>query len=97
MATMDDLIEEMLAENKPWYILDEPIPEDVAIHLPRLLRPQRQFIDLDYQVQTPIQPPIDEWVEALNNANDKSAVDGITAVFSTLRVEDKDPIKIKEH
>ena len=42
---MDDLIEEMLAEYEPRFILDNPIPEDEERRLPRLLRPQWPITD----------------------------------------------------
>ena len=48
--TMDDLIEEMLAEYKPRFILDEPIPEAEERLLPQPLRPQWPFADLDDRV-----------------------------------------------
>ena len=52
--TMDDLIEEMLAEYEPRFILDEPIPEAEERLLPRPLRPQRPFTDLDDRVLHPV-------------------------------------------
>ena len=53
MATMDELIEEILAEYEPRFIFDKPIPEDEERHLPRPLRPARPFNDLDDQVPPP--------------------------------------------
>ena len=54
MATMDDLIKEMLAEYEPRFILDEPIPEAEERLLPRPLRPQWPFTDLDDRVPHPV-------------------------------------------
>ena len=51
--TMDDLIEEMLAEYKRRFILDEPIPEAEERLLSRPLRPQWPFADLDDRVPHP--------------------------------------------
>ena len=59
MATMDDLIEEILAENEPRSILDEPIPE-AEERLPpplRPLRPQWPFTNLDDRVPHPVRLP----------------------------------------
>ena len=64
--TMDDLIEEMLAEYKPRFILDEPIPEAEERLLPRPLRPQWPFTDLDDRVPHPERlPAYEPWVEVL--------------------------------
>jgi len=73
MATMDDLIEEILVE----------MPD-----------PGQQFIDLDSQVLHPVMLPADDWIEILNDAKEEFEVDGATAVFSTWRVEDEDPLNI---
>ena len=56
MATMDDLIEEILAEYEPRPILDEPIPEAEERLPPTLrpLRPQWPFTDLDDRVPHPV-------------------------------------------
>ena len=54
MATMDDLIEEMLTEYEPRFILDEPIPEAEERLLPRPLRLQWPFTDLDDRVSHPV-------------------------------------------
>ena len=95
MATMDDLIDEILEEYETRYIIDNPIPEDVDRNLPRQLSPQRHFIDLDTQAPPPVRLPVDEqWVEILNDAKDEFELDGATAVFSTWRVETEDPIDI---
>ena len=95
---MDELIEEILAEYEPRarWILDEPIPEDVERRLPRPLRPQTPFIDLDVRVPAPVQLPKDPWVEILTDAKDEFEVDGAAAVFSTWRVEEEDPLDIGE-
>ena len=62
--TMDDLIEEMLAEYKLRVILDEPIPEAEERILPRPLRPQWPFTDLDDRVPHPERlPAYEPWVE----------------------------------
>ena len=84
--TMDDLIEEMLAEYKPRFILDEPIPE--AEERPRPLRPQWPFAGLDDRV------PHLERLEILNDAKDEFEVDGAAAVFSTWRVEREGPLDV---
>ena len=96
---MDDLIEEMLAEYEPRSILDEPIPEDEERRLPRPLRPQWPFTDLDDQVPPPVRLPADQRVEILNNAKDEFEVDGTAAVFSTwgrggCGVEEEDQLDI---
>ena len=92
---MDDLIEEMLAEYEPRLILNEPIPEAQERLLPRPLRPQWPFTDLDDHVPHPVRLPADaSWVEILNDAKDEFEVDGAAAVFSTWRVEGEDPLDI---
>ena len=93
--TMDDLMEEMLAEYEPRFILDEPIPEAEERLLPRLLLPQWPFTDLDDRAPHPVRlPAYEPWVEILNDAKDEFEVDGAAAVFSTWRVERKDPLDI---
>ena len=93
--TMDDLIEEMLAEYKPRFILDEPIPEAEERLLPRPLQPQWPFTDLDDRVPHPERlPAYEPWVEILNDAKDEFEVDGAAAVFSTWRVEREDPLDV---
>ena len=93
--TMDDLIEEMLAEYEPRFILDEPIPEAEERLLPRPLRPQWPFTDLDDRVPHPVRlPAYEPWVEILNDAKDEFEVDGAAVVFSTWRVEREDPLDI---
>ena len=94
MTTMNELIEEILAEYEPRFIFDKPIPEDEERHLPRPLRPQRPFTDLDDQVPPPVRLPADQWNEILNDAKDEFEVDGASAVFSTWRVEEDDPLDI---
>ena len=95
MATMDDLIEEMLAEYEPRFILDELIPEAEERLLPRPLRPQWPFTDLDDHVPHPVRLPADvSWVEILNDAKDEFEVAGAAAIFSTWRVEGEDPLDI---
>ena len=76
MATMDDLIEEILAE------LPDPVPE------------VQLFTDLDDQVPLPVRLQADRWVEILNVAKDEFEVDGASAVFSTCRMEENDPLDI---
>ena len=93
--TMDDLIEEILADYEPRFILDEPIPEAEERLLPRPLRPQWPFTDLDDRVPHPVRfPAYEPWVEILNDAKDEFEVDGAAAVFSTWRVEGEDPLDI---
>ena len=94
MATMDELIEEILAEYEPRFIIDKPIPEDEDRHLPRPLRPHRPFTDLDDQVPPPVRLPADQWVEILSDAKDEFDIDGVSAVFSTWRMEEDDPLDI---
>ena len=94
MATMDELIEEILAEYEPRFILDKPIPEDEERRLLRPLRPQRPFTDLDDQVPPPVRLSADQWVEILNDAKNEFEVDGASAVFSTWRVEEDEPLDI---
>ena len=89
MATMDDLIEEMLAEYEPRFI-----PEGEERLLPRPLRPQWPFTDLDDHVPHPVRLPAGSWVEILDDAKDEFEVDGAAAVFSTWRVEGEDPLDI---
>ena len=92
--TMDDLIEEILADYEPRFILDEPIPEAEERLLPRPLRPQWPFTDLD-RVPHPVRlPAYEPWVEILNDAKDEIKVDGAAAVFSTWRVEGENPLDI---
>ena len=94
MATMDDLIEEILAEYEPRPILDEPIPE-AEERLPP--RPQWPFTDLDDRVPHPVRlPAYEPWVEILNDAKDEFEVDGAAAVFSTWRVEGEDLLDISD-
>ena len=83
MATMDELIEGVRAKYEPRFIFDQPIPEDEEGRLPRPLRPQRPFTDLDDQVHPPVRFPADQWVEILNDAKDELEVDGASAVYST--------------
>jgi hypothetical protein len=91
---MDKYINEILAEYEPGFILDEPIPEDVERRLPKPLRPQRPFINLDAQVPAPVPLPTDPWVEILTDAKEEFEVDGAAAVFSTWRAEEEDPLDI---
>ena len=74
MATMDDLIEKILAEYEPSFIFDQPIPEDEERRLPRPLRPQRPLTYLDDQVPPSVKFSADQWVEILNDAKDESEV-----------------------
>ena len=94
MATMNELIEEILAEYEPRFIFDQPIPEDKERRLPRPLQSQRPFTDLDDQVPPPARLPADHRVEILNDAKDEFQVDGASAVFSTWRVEEDGPLDI---
>ena len=71
MATMDDLIEEMLAEYEPRFILDEPIQEAEERLLPRPLRSRWPFVDLDDRVPHPVRLPAGSWVEILDDAKDE--------------------------
>ena len=80
MATMDDLIEEILAKAHPRWAHS---------------RPQWPFTDLDVPVPNPVRlPAYEPWVEILNNAKDEFEIDGAAALFSTWRVEWEDPLDI---
>ena len=70
MATMDELIEEILAEYELKFIFDQPIPEDEERRLPGPLRSQRSFTDLDDQVPPSLRLTADQWVEIFNDAKD---------------------------
>ena len=94
MATMDELIEEILAEYELRFIFDKPIPEDEERRPPRPLRPQRAFTDLDDQVPPSVRLPADQWVGILNDAKDEFEVDSASAVFCTWTMEEADPLDI---
>ena len=95
MATMYDLIEEILAEYEPRPIPDEPIPEAEERLPPRPLRLQWPFADLDDRIPHPVRlPAYEPWGEILNDAKDEFEVDGPAAVFSTWRVKGEDPLDI---
>ena len=96
MASMDELNEEILAEYELRFIFDQPIPEDEERRLPRSLRPQWPFTDLNDQVPLSVRLPVDQWVEIHNDAIDEFEVDGASAVFSTWRVEEDDPLDIAD-
>ena len=89
---MDELIEEILAEYKLRFIFDQPIPEDEERRLPRPLRPQRLFTDFDDQITPSVRLPADQWVEILKD--DEFEVGDASAVFSTWKLEEDDPIDI---
>lgn len=79
MATMNDLIDEILAE------IPDPVQKgqqfiDLDDHAPP-------------PVQLPAAETA-EWVEILNDAKEEFEVDGATAVFSTWRVEREDALDI---
>ena len=95
MATIDGLIDEILAEHETRPILDEPIPEAEERLLPRPLRPQWAFADLDRRAPHPVDlPAYEPWAEMLADAKDEFEVDGAAAVFSTWRVEREDPLDV---
>ena len=94
MATMDELIDKILAEYELRFIFYQHIPEDEERRLSGPLRPQRPFTDLDDQVPPSVRLPADQWIEILNDAKDEFEVDGASAVFSTWRVEEDDPLDI---
>ena len=95
MATMDDLIEEILTEYEPGPILDEPIPEAEERLPHRPLRPQWPFTDLDDRVPRPVRlAAYEPWAEILNDAKEEFEVDGAATVFSTWRVEGEDRLDI---
>ena len=74
--TIDDLIEEILAE------LADPVQEG------------QQFTVLDDQVPPSVRILANQWVEILKDAKDEFEVYGPSAVFSTWRVEEDDPLDI---
>ncbi|MEW8689365.1 MAG: hypothetical protein AB2556_26375 [Candidatus Thiodiazotropha sp.] len=53
-----------------------------------------QFTDLDDQVAHPVMLPADQWVEILNDFKQEFEVDSTTAVFSSWRVGEEDPLDI---
>ena len=70
--------------------LIEKILAEIPVPVPEC----QQFTDLDDQVPPPVRLPADQWVEILNDAKDEFEVDGASAVFSTWRVEEDDPLDI---
>ena len=68
--------------------------EEILAELPNPVPEAQQFTDLDDQVPPPVRLPVDQWVEILNDAKDKVEVDGASAVFSTCRMEEDDPLDI---
>ena len=68
--------------------------EEIRAELPDPVPEGQQFTDLDDQVPPPLSLPADQWVEILNDAKDEFEVDGASAVFSTWRVEEDDPLDI---
>ena len=60
MATMDAIIDDMLAEYEPRHILDGPIPKDIEKCLPQPLQPRQPFVNLDTQTPPPVQLPADK-------------------------------------
>ena len=95
IATMDDLMEEMLAEYEPRFILDQPFQKLRKDSSPGH-RPQWPFNDLDDCVPHPVRLPAGLWVEILNGALDEFEVDGAAAVLSAWRVEGEDPLDIRD-
>ena len=57
-----------------------------------LQRDHRAFTDLDDKVPSSVRLPADQWVEILNDAKDEFK--GASAVFSTWRVDEDDPLDI---
>ena len=51
----------------------------------------QQFTDVDDQVFLLVSLPADRWVEILNAAKDESEVDGASAVYSAIMMEEDDP------
>ena len=68
--------------------------EEILAELPDPVPEGQQFTDLDDQVPPPVRLLADQWVEILNDAKDEFEVDGVSAVFSTWRVEEDDPLDI---
>ena len=68
--------------------------EEILAELPDPVPEGQQFTDLDDQRPPPVRLPVDQWVEILNDAKDEFEVDGASAVFSTWRVEEDDPLDI---
>ena len=95
MATIDNLVDEIHAEHETRPILDEPIREVEERLLPRPLRPQWVFADLDRRVPHPVDfQAYEPWVQMLADAKDEFEVDGTAAVFSTWRVEREDLLDV---
>ena len=68
--------------------------EEILAELPDPVPEGQQFTDLNDQVPLPVSFPADRWVEILNDAKDEFEVDGASAVFSTWRMEENDPLDI---
>ena len=68
--------------------------EEILAELPDSVPEGQQFTDLDDQVPLPVRLLADRCVEILNDAKDEFEVDGASAVFSTCRMEEDDPLDI---
>ena len=68
--------------------------EEILAELPDPVPEGQQFTDLSDQVPLPVSFPADRWVEILNDAKDEFEVDGASAVFSTWRMKEDDPLDI---
>ena len=68
--------------------------EEILAELPDPVSEGQQFTDLDDQIPPSVRLPADQWVEILNDSKDEFEVDGASAVFSTWRVEEDDPLDI---
>ena len=74
-------------------IMDDLI-ELILAELPDPVQEGQQFTDHDDQVPFPVRIPADRWVQILNDAKAEFEVNGASAVFSTWRIEEDDPLDI---
>ena len=72
----------------------EDLIEEILAELLAPVPEGHQFTELDDQVPLQVRLPADRWVEILNDAKDEFEIDGDSAVFSTWRMEEDDPLDI---
>ena len=70
--------------------------EEILSELSDTVPEGQQFTDFDDQVPSSVRLPADQWVEILNDAKDEFEVDSASAVFSTWRMEEDDPLDIDD-
>ena len=70
--------------------------EEILAELPDPVQEGQQFTDLDDQIPPSVRLSGDQWVEILNDPKDEFEVDGASAVFSTWRVGEDDPLDISD-